>query len=72
MLLSEEAIYFLASKKKIEFLRQASNGSDENSVPPVKLLVRDRVSGNPHSLIGILNKEFVFRVTKIKRISKKL
>lgn len=44
MVLTEDAIHFLASKKKIEFLRKVENGKDENSVPPVKLLVRDRVS----------------------------
>ncbi|KAK7862745.1 hypothetical protein R5R35_002513 [Gryllus longicercus] len=42
MVLTEEAINFLASKKKIDFLRQIENGKDENSVPPVKLLTRDR------------------------------
>ena len=35
---------FLASKKKIEFLRQIENGKEESELPPVKLLVRDRVS----------------------------
>lgn len=35
---------FLASKKKIEFLRQIENGKDESELPPVKLLVRDRVT----------------------------
>lgn len=43
MVLTMEAIYFLASKKKIEFLRQVENAKDE-SIPSVKLLVRDRVS----------------------------
>lgn len=35
---------FLASKKKIEFLRQIENGKEESELPPVKLLIRDRVS----------------------------
>lgn len=42
MVLAENAIHFLASKKKIEFLRKVENGKDENSVPPVKLHTRDR------------------------------
>lgn len=41
-LFTSEAIYFLASKKKIEFLKQIEN-SKEDGIPPVKLLVRDRV-----------------------------
>lgn len=41
MVLTTEAIYFLASKKKIEFLRQVENVKDD-SIPSVKLLVRDR------------------------------
>lgn len=42
--LTENSMCFLASKKKIEFLRQIENGKDESEVPPVKLLIRDRVS----------------------------
>lgn len=42
--LTESSMCFLASKKKIEFLRQIENGKDETELPPVKLLVRDRVS----------------------------
>lgn len=38
-----DSIYFLSSKKKIEFLRQAE-GHKESGVPAIKLLVRDRVS----------------------------
>ena len=41
MLIAEKAIYFLASKKKIEFLRQIESNIDQN-VPPIKLLVRDK------------------------------
>lgn len=45
MILAEESICFLASKKKIEFLRKLENQkAEETGVPPVKLLVRDRVS----------------------------
>ncbi|XP_012522808.1 FACT complex subunit spt16 isoform X2 [Monomorium pharaonis] len=43
MLLAEESINFLASKKKIEFLRKVENqNTEETGVPPVKLFVRDR------------------------------
>ncbi|KAL7732830.1 hypothetical protein ACLKA6_005962 [Drosophila palustris] len=38
---ASDAIYFLTSKKKIEFLKQAQNISEEG-VPEIKLLVRDR------------------------------
>lgn len=44
MILAAESISFLASKKKIEFLRKVENQKTEEGVPPVKLFVRDRVS----------------------------
>ncbi|CAG5011929.1 unnamed protein product [Parnassius apollo] len=40
--LTENSMCFLASKKKIEFLRQIENGKEETELPPVKLLIRDR------------------------------
>lgn len=40
-----EKIYFLSSKKKIEFLRQIENHKDEN-IPQIKLLMRDRVNNS--------------------------
>ncbi|RVE54784.1 hypothetical protein evm_000551 [Chilo suppressalis] len=40
--LTENSMCFLASKKKIEFLRQIENGKDETELPQVKLLIRDR------------------------------
>ncbi|GBP65134.1 FACT complex subunit spt16 [Eumeta japonica] len=40
--LTEQSMSFLASKKKIEFLRQIENGKDESDLPPVKLYIRDR------------------------------
>lgn len=44
MIMAEESINFLASKKKIEFLRKVENQNTEDTgVPPVKLFVRDRV-----------------------------
>lgn len=39
-------VYFLSSKKKIEFLKQVE-GHKEDNVPTIKLLVRDRVSTPP-------------------------
>lgn len=38
-----DCVYFLSSKKKIEFLKQIEDHKEPN-VPTVKLLVRDRVS----------------------------
>lgn len=44
MILAEESINFLASKKKIEFLRKVENQKTEDTgVPAVTLFVRDRV-----------------------------
>ncbi|XP_023209921.1 FACT complex subunit SPT16-like [Centruroides sculpturatus] len=43
MVLCENEIYFLASKKKVEFLKQIeSSKENENAVPPVILLTRDK------------------------------
>ncbi|XP_067013415.1 FACT complex subunit spt16 isoform X2 [Anabrus simplex] len=55
MVLTAEAIHFLASKKKIEFLRQVENSKDENSVPPVKLLVRDRTDEDKANFTKLVN-----------------
>ena len=41
MVVAEKAIYFLASKKKIDFLRQIENNLDP-AVPPIKLMTRDK------------------------------
>lgn len=44
MIVAESCVCFLASKKKIEFLRKVENQkAEETGVPPVKLFVRDRV-----------------------------
>lgn len=44
MVLCDRQIIFLASKKKIEFLKQLEQGKEnEGDVPPVTLLVRDKV-----------------------------
>ncbi|XP_045119023.1 FACT complex subunit spt16-like [Portunus trituberculatus] len=43
MVCCEKAVYFLASKKKIQILEGLEKNKDENSnVPPVKLLIRDK------------------------------
>lgn len=48
MVLCESAIYFLASKKKVEFLKQVESGKEnEGQVPPITLLVRDKVRTLP-------------------------
>lgn len=39
---TENSIYFLASKKKIEFLKQIEGIKDESDLPEVKLLVKDK------------------------------
>jgi nucleosome binding factor SPN SPT16 subunit len=43
MALCENSIYFLSSKKKIDFLRPLEAIKAEKGVPNVKLLVRDKV-----------------------------
>lgn len=43
MVAADKAIFFLASKKKIDFLRQIETNLDP-AVPPIKLLTRDKVS----------------------------
>ena len=42
MVAAEGAIYFLASKKKIDFLKRVETNLNSN-VPPIKLLTRDKV-----------------------------
>jgi len=43
MALCEDSIYFLSSKKKIDFLRPLEAIKEEKGMPNVKLLVRDKV-----------------------------
>ena len=44
-MLCEKSINILASKKKIEFLKQCRAGKDDEAgSPPLTLLVRDKVS----------------------------
>ena len=40
MVILEKSIYFLASKKKIEFLKKVDK--DRDDIPPLKLLTRDK------------------------------
>jgi hypothetical protein len=42
MVATENGVHFLASKKKIEFLKRLES-SQNSSVPPIKLLIRDKV-----------------------------
>ena len=43
MALCEDSIYFLASKKKIDFLRPLESIKEEKGIPAVKLMIRDKV-----------------------------
>ncbi|RZF37802.1 hypothetical protein LSTR_LSTR007164 [Laodelphax striatellus] len=54
MVLAEDEIHFLASKKKIEFLRQIENSKDEN-IPPVKLHTRDRGGDDKASFVKLID-----------------
>ncbi len=40
MVLCDKAIHFLASKKKIDFIKQVEG---DDGLPPLKLLYRDKV-----------------------------
>uniref|UniRef100_A0A1L8E2L1 FACT complex subunit n=1 Tax=Nyssomyia neivai TaxID=330878 RepID=A0A1L8E2L1_9DIPT len=51
---TEEGIFFLASKKKIEFLKQIEN-TKEDDVPTVKLLVRDRTDSDKGNFKKLLD-----------------
>ena len=55
MVLCEKEIYLLASKKKVDFLKQLE-GSKENEegVPVVKFLVREKVGNLTYIYIYIL------------------
>ena len=47
MAVCENSIYFLASKKKIDFLKPLETVKEEKGMPSIKLLVRDKVIGKP-------------------------
>ena len=54
MVFCEKEVYFLASKKKIDFIRQVDPGKEnENGIPPLVLLTRDKVT--TWFTIGICN-----------------
>lgn len=78
---TEDAVHFLASKKKIELLRQLENNKEEN-VPSIKLTVRDRVCfsslqimmklWNPYTKCEVKFDELVseFRFLLLRRMTK--
>lgn len=66
---TSDCIYFLSSKKKIEFLKQVENHKEEN-VPEIKLLVRDRVRIFKLLLNIIVEKKQFDRPTKTRRTSR--
>lgn len=41
--ITKQAVLFLASKKKIDFLKQIENNESDGEIPPIKLLVREKV-----------------------------
>lgn len=43
IVMAKHAVCFLASKKKIDFLKQIENNEGDGDVPPIKLLVREKV-----------------------------
>ena len=43
IVLCEDAVYVLASKKKIEYMKAAESSKEIDGVPPVKMLNRDKV-----------------------------
>lgn len=54
---TEDSINFLASKKKIEFLKQIESIKDETDLPQIKLLVKDKTDkdkGNFEKLVEIM------------------
>ncbi|XP_015121823.1 FACT complex subunit spt16 isoform X3 [Diachasma alloeum] len=56
MILAEDSINFLASKKKIEFLRKVESGkTEETGVPPVKLFVRDKSDEDKANFVKLID-----------------
>lgn len=54
--LCENSIYFLGSKKKVEFLKQFETGKEnENEVPPMTLLIRDKADKDKANMDKIIN-----------------
>ena len=56
MAFCEERVLFMASRKKVEFLKQvaAGKGDGSNGVPSITLLVREKVSkmGGKKGILG--------------------
>ncbi|XP_063359714.1 FACT complex subunit spt16 [Cydia amplana] len=48
--LTEDAMCFLASKKKIDFLKPIENSKEDSDLPPAKLLVRDRTDKDKENI----------------------
>ena len=44
VIFADQAIFFLASKKKIDFLKQIETADRPEGIPPIKLLTRDKVN----------------------------
>ncbi|EEB10631.1 FACT complex subunit SPT16, putative [Pediculus humanus corporis] len=42
LVITNQAVFFLASKKKIDFLKQIENNESDGDVPPIKLLIREK------------------------------
>ena len=43
LVITSQGVFFLASKKKIDFLKQIENNESDGDVPPIKLLIREKV-----------------------------
>ena len=54
MIMAEKSIYFLASKKKIDFLRQIEANLDP-AVPPIKLMIRDKADNDKKNFDKIIS-----------------
>ncbi|CAL1278690.1 unnamed protein product [Larinioides sclopetarius] len=56
MVFCENGMYFLASRKKVEFLKQFESGKEnENEVPPLTLLVRDKADKDKANFEKLIN-----------------
>ena len=65
MVACEDSLYFLASKKKIEFLRKVENGEEtENGMPSVNLLTRDKADKDKANFAKLLE-----AIKKSKKVS---
>lgn len=53
MVFTEDTVYFLSSKKKIEFLKQVESQRDKEDGPSVKLLIRDKVRWRELSVVFV-------------------